>query len=1254
MDAVAFGQGPFLLLPIIGLLCMLYAAFRILKSQNSVRPLIMWGALADLGLIFMGMGVLNRVAFAGVTLFAIFQFCARFLALQSLNALTEGAEEKDNLTALCGAGTVKPWHGLFLAFGLLAALGGSPFFVPEGRFFLIGGLFQSNAWGSIGLACAAAAVSTLMVWLSVRAVISVCLTAPRASQTSAEPWGNPPAFLLLCAAPVVLLGLFRLPVTASIFSWFNVELAHGGGVHFAFYIFYVGAFASLLFQGKKAALRAPFGALIAALALLCASCFSDSPTAHLFILMVCLVAAVVCLYSIGYMEGDHNPTRYWFFLLLTFASLIGIVSAPDTGALYSYWELMTFASFFLVVHEDTLTAHDAALKYYVMCAGGAFLMLPGLVLLGGGATSFAAVSAVTGAMPPWVLKAALAMTLAGFAVKAGLVPLHSWLPDAHPAAPSSVSAPLSGIITKMGFFGILVVLLGHAGTAGQALQGLSGLTWLGYGLSFMGAVTLVYGEVMALRQDDIKRMLAYSTLGQIGEIALVLGLGTWLATAGAMAHMFNHAIMKDLLFLGAGALIMRAGSRKLADMRGLGHVMPWTVTCMTIGLISIMGLPPFAGFMSKFLMIQAAVDAGYVWLAALILAGSLVGAVYYTRILKTLVFEPRPMDAPEVEEAPLSMRLGMSVLAALCVLIGLAPQLLIDIVVPVASSFFTADANALSTISVFSIEWPSYVLVPVLGAVLPVFFRGKGTLSGKVTLGILLFSAALVVLFGRNLDTLSFSLALIVPLIGAVNVTYALSYMDHSQKRWRFYGAFLCMAGGLMGVASAQNLFAFFFFWEIMSSWTLYMVLVHDGTPTALREGFKYFVFNVCGAGFIFVGICILGASMPVTSAAFSFIPKLSSAASFAGLSLLAIGFVMKAAQLPFRIDWQMHPAVAPTPVSGYISSVLLKSAVFGLLKLFMLLGGSFALAGVLSMDYQRIIAVLVMWAGGITIVFGAVQAMRVNRLKLVFIYSTVSQIGYMVLAVAAGSVLGYAGGMLHVVNHIFFKDLLFLICGAIMFRAHQDSLMQLGGIGRKMPFTMLMFAIGGLSLVGVPPTSGFTSKWIIYHALMQANEPFLALLSLVGSVLTLAYVAKFLHSAFLGQPSRDIEELEDAPRLMRIPMTILGVGCIITGIFPGIALYPINAVLGEYGMETLPITLSGIESGLGAWNATGMAVMMVLAFVGAWKTVTYFVNANSREVDIHSCGLDVEESTSRMQPTSVYGGLPHALRGRKPYEEKA
>ena len=502
---------------------------------------------------------------------------------------------------------------------------------------------------------------------------------------------------------------------------------------------------------------------------------------------------------------------------------------------------------------------------------------------------------------------------------------------------------------------------------------------------------------------------------------------------------------------------------------------------------------------------------------------------------------------------------------------------------------------------------------------------------------------------GEYLDALSWGFALLVPLVGALNVVYALGYMSHSHSQWRFYCAFTAMCGGLVGMAAAQTLFSFFLFWEIMSAWTLYLVLAHEGDALSLREAFKYFCFNVCGAGFIFVGVCFLGGNLAMSArpteiaAAISTLQWHNAGAPFVlGFCLLGVGFLMKAAQLPFRIDWQMHPAVAPTPVSGFISSVLLKSAIFGLVKLFLLLGGAALAAHLLSGEALGRMRLVAMWIGGITIVYAALQALVANQIKLVFIYSTVSQIGYMVLAVAAGGSLGYAGGLLHVVNHVFFKDLLFLVCGAVMFASHCETLEDLGGLGRRMPFTLAMFAIAGLSVVGVPPTSGFSSKWLIYHGLMQAGQPLLALLSLLGSVVTLAYVAKFLHAAFLGQPAPHLERISEVPCIMRVPMGILAAGCLLTGVFPGLALWPINVVLLEYGLAPLPVSPAGIAVGPGAWNATGMAVMMALAVGGGMLFVKRFVRL--REIDVHTCGLPPETATSRMKPASIYGGLVRLL----------
>jgi formate hydrogenlyase subunit 3/multisubunit Na+/H+ antiporter MnhD subunit len=193
--------------------------------------------------------------------------------------------------------------------------------------------------------------------------------------------------------------------------------------------------------------------------------------------------------------------------------------------------------------------------------------MPALFAMTGLPLSLAQVPATVSLNHIALCVAVVAATL-GFAAKAGLVPLHVWLPAAHPEAPSSLSAPLSGVLTKTGIFGIIALFWFVIGSDGLYAigSGPSGLSLPGAGLVAIGIVTMLLGEICAVRQTDIKRMFAYSTIGQIGEIVAVLGLGTWLAMTGALAHVLNHAIMKDLLFLAAGALILRVGSRNLADI----------------------------------------------------------------------------------------------------------------------------------------------------------------------------------------------------------------------------------------------------------------------------------------------------------------------------------------------------------------------------------------------------------------------------------------------------------------------------------------------------------------------------------------------------------------------------------------------------------------------------------------------------------------------------------------------------------------
>lgn len=1211
------------------------------KGRKKTSTILTGLCLADVGYLLCGLGLPGRAGLTGALLLALFNGPARLLAWLSLLRLSGGG-------SLRGVGKAKPLSGALFSLAMFAAMGVSPFLTPDAKPLVLYSGVATGGWAIPPLLTAANCATVVFTLLAVHKIWLRGAYVYEPGGWKAE-LGAPSLLPLVLAALLALMGLFGHEFVALAASFTGGAAAtlpdFSPRWHPAVLLMYGGAFAVFLLRPFPTAA----GNLLAALLPFAAFWLlffdtSAAPLGRFFGLIVCGIGCLVAVYSWRYIR--RAPAAYYFLLLLMFGSLAGVALADGLGSFFVFWELMTLASYALVAWEDTDQAHAAAKKYFLMCGVAAALMLPGLLLFHYwyGSMDIAALAGAVSGHAAVPLLFALLPVLVGCGVKAGLFPGHGWLPDAHPAAPSSISAPLSGVLTKAGIFGIFQIFLVICGV------GLLNAPAAGWLLCALGGATMLYGEIMALRQDDLKRLLAYSTLGQIGEICLTLGLFTWLAATGALMHVLNHAIMKDLLFLCSGALILRSGARNLSGLRGLGKAMPFTAACMAIGLLAILGLPPFAGFMSKFMMLYALADANP-WLAALLLLASLAGCVYYTRIIKTLIFEP--YTGPPVAEAPWSMRLPMTVLAALCLILGLFPQLGLALILPVLDGLGAAGKIGAQALPSLVIHWPWPSLLLLCGAPLPLLLRRNPRLAGWSAAALLALAAGLVVLERPNLDALSFILALAVTAIGCLNMVYAVGYMAHSHSQWRFYSFFLCMCAGLSGVAVSSDIFSFFLFWEIMSSWSLYFVIVHEESPLALREGFKYFFFNVFGAAFLFIGVVLIiqwsgGGEFGRIRAA---LPALSAGQLWAFFGLMAAGFLLKAAQLPFRIDVQMHPAAAPTPVSGYISSVLLKSAVLGLVKLFLLLGGGLALARIGSDAAAAVSLSAIMnatvWIGGVTIIMAATFAVFQTDIKLVLIYSTVSQLGYMVVGVGLGTSLGVAGGLLHLVNHVFFKDLLFLTAGAVILQTHRQSMNGLGGLGARMPVTLAFFCIGAVCVIGLPPSSGFTSKWIIYHALMERGFVLVAILSLVGSVLTLAYMTKLLHGVFLGRPAPDLELVGEAPRVMLWPMGCLAAGCALTSLFPGLVLVPLNGVLAEFSLPRLDVAPWGLNSGAGAWNAT----LTALLFGAVWLVSSLALGRASRRgrvTGIHVCGIPPDELNPRAAPGDIYSTPAGLFRSRK------
>ncbi len=646
------------------------------------------------------------------------------------------------------------------------------------------------------------------------------------------------------------------------------------------------------------------------------------------------------------------------------------------------------------------------------------------------------------------------------------------------------------------------------------------------------------------------------------------------------------------------------------------------------------------GFFSKFLMLKAALDAGQPWIAALILVGGLIGCIYYGRIIKVLFFST--YEGPSVAPLPLSMGLATGTLAALALCSGIFSSQWVALILPAAGALFPAGG----TLPDIAIHWPLAAVLPLLGAALAILLRKNLKLCGVAATTSLVLALGWAIA-GTGFPTeLQRYFALLVLGLGVLNLAYSTGYMSHSHTAWRFFAVFLTMISGLVGMTTVSSLVAFFCFWEIMSSWPLFFAIIHEETPAALKEGTKYFLFNIAGASFLFLGVLLLGHACGGYD--FDLVAKAvaSSPAGvwLPGLCLMGVGMLMKAAMLPLRIDWQMHPATAPTPVSGYISAMLLKSGPFGIMLL------RFVLAQGVSGDAAQALDTAMYagaWIGGITILYAGVQALLQTGIKEMLIYSTVSQLGYVVLGICLGTSLGVTGGLLHLFNHMLFKDLAFLCAGALMFASHAHNLEELGGMGRKMPVTFLCFSAALFSAAGMPPFNGFNSKLIIYYALIERGELVLAIIAILSSVITLAYFLKFMHGAFFGQLTPAAERACEIGSAMRLPIMILAGLCLLTGVFPGLALIPIAGLEQTLGITPPQVGLSGIISGYGACNMTLLSFMLLAVGGGVWLGVSRLTVRRVRRTAIHTCGeTSVDQRHTRISAGDLYAAPIKLLAG--------
>ncbi|MBU0711401.1 NADH/ubiquinone/plastoquinone (complex I) [bacterium] len=392
-------------------------------------------------------------------------------------------------------------------------------------------------------------------------------------------------------------------------------------------------------------------------------CLVQDALSGFMLVIVNLIALTSLMFSISYIRQYSSPWKYYALFMLLITGMNGVIATGDIFNLFVFMEIALFAAYALVAFGAKAEEYEAAFKYAVMGSISSTLILLGIGILYASTSTLtmAHIAAELQTKDPQVTYWVAAVFLVGFGLKSAVMPFHAWLPDAHSSAPAPISSMLSGVLIKaLGIYAIIRIFFNIFGAPPVFL------------MIFMvlGSISIIVASYLALGQWDLKRLLAYSSISQIGFILLGLGIGTKLAILGAVFHILNHAIFKSLLFYNAGSVEMALGTRDLRKMGNLRGALPVTTSTSMIASLSVAGLPPFNGFFSKLIIIIAAVQSQHIIYAIIAVIGSLLTLAYFMKVQR-YGFHGETVINEIKKPVSLGMKSAMIILAVLCVVVSI-------------------------------------------------------------------------------------------------------------------------------------------------------------------------------------------------------------------------------------------------------------------------------------------------------------------------------------------------------------------------------------------------------------------------------------------------------------------------------------------------------------------------------------------------------------------------------------------------------
>jgi len=870
-----------------------------------------------------------------------------------------------------------------------------------------------------------------------------------------------------------------------------------------------------------------------------------------FALMALGIGAAVLLYSVAYMAEDRSASRFYILMLVFIAGLVHLVFAADLFVMYLSWEVIGLCSFLLVGfwYKNREAAYGAR-KVLVMThlAGYGFLAAVLVLYARTGVTLWTdprVASAFTSGIFLLMLAAAVA--------KSVQFPLHTWIPDAM-AAPTPVSALLhAACYVKAGVY--LVARMHSFGPWPVSWQLL--VIWI-------GTVTMVVGVLYAMVQHDLKRLLAFHTVSQIGYMMLGLGLSTSLGIAAGLLHCLNHGLFKGGLFLCAGAVQKSTGTRDMDRLGGLGKRMPITMISWLIGAGAISGVPLLSGFVSKWLIYNAALEAGQVIPALIAWMVSVFTLFSFLKATAAVFLADEGPDSARGREAPRAMLAGSAVLAAGSVVFGLAPQLVVNYLVnpmllslglapcigvswmglTVGNGSWFSTAGLVMVVLSLAVGFIVYRLaMPARGRVLsaaggsagavPVVFSGGDPMAGPARVPSSDFSLIVknsLAPFYRLTDVDGLYLSVWRRLLRFCDVlgkgVYRLE--RHASAlipvfalivaglAWSFSGAGGTLASSAVQAPVRPILFGvglaclglLFIGYAGLKDRTMLPLWAGAGLLSVLALSFEAPFVRLSlleGAAFVALALVWRASEKRAVSRIYLLMVLLSAAATAAGTAAMGsarTGLVLALLFAGFSLKLALVPLSLWLPMVAEAIPAPLVGLVVAVVDV-----AAFGELLVLRQTSAWLFAPTQLWlAIALLSALGGAALMLAQRdLKRMLAFSTIEDMGYLILGVAAGGELGLTGAALGLFVHALAKALLFGSLAAAEAECGPVTL-GMGGLASRYPWSGAAFLAGSLAMLGIPPLAGFAARWQLYEAATRIGPVFLGSLLLATALSVLAY----------------------------------------------------------------------------------------------------------------------------------------------------